>query len=80
MATVQDKIKKENQKKIFFEALRSIDGQPYQRCSCTGKLLVLAETGEQFEALVRGGGLEKLTAVGLGKTNWLCAVQGAECD
>lgn len=32
--------------------------------------------GEQ-DALVRGGGLEK---VGLGKTNWLCAVHGAECD
>lgn len=40
---------------------------------------MLAEMGEQ-EALVSGGGLEKFTAVGLGKTNWLCVVQGAECD
>lgn len=42
----------------------------------TGKLLVLAEIGEH-DALVRGGGLEK---VGLGKMNWLCAVHGAEWD
>ena len=48
---------------------------PHQCWFVTGKL-ALAETGEQ-DALVSGGGLEK---GGLGKTNWLCAVQGAECD
>ena len=64
----------EELKSVRVCACKSLPPRLYHCWCVTGKLL--AVLGEQ-DTLVRGGGLEK---VGLGKTNWLGAVHGAEWD